>query len=122
MIKLLLDQGLPRSAIVLLRQHGVDAVHVSEIGMSTASDIDIIHKARCDDRVIVTLDADFHSLLAVNAFSNPSVLRIRIEGLNGEDLFKLLCRVLELCGNDLASGAVVSVQNNRIGIKLLPIK
>jgi len=34
-MKLLLDQGLPRSALGLLREAGIDAVHVAEIGYST---------------------------------------------------------------------------------------
>ena len=121
MIRLLLDQGLPRSATILLQQRGIDAIHVGDIGMSAASDMEILDKARCDNRIVVTLDADFHSLLAVNALSSPSVLRIRIEGLNGDGLCTLLCRVFELCGDDLAIGAVVSAQINRIGVKLLPI-
>jgi predicted nuclease of predicted toxin-antitoxin system len=62
--RLLLDQGLPASTAVLLRQSGWDVVHVSEIGMSRASDTDIVQRARAELRVCVTLDADFHSLLA----------------------------------------------------------
>ena len=37
-MKLLLDQGLPRSAAELLRQKGLDAVHTGECGLSVASD------------------------------------------------------------------------------------
>lgn len=43
-MKLLLDQGLPRSAARLLREEGVDAVHVEEIGCSTAVDAKILVK------------------------------------------------------------------------------
>jgi predicted nuclease of predicted toxin-antitoxin system len=34
-MKLLLDQGLPRTAAELLRTAGVDAIHVGEIGYAT---------------------------------------------------------------------------------------
>ena len=34
----LLDQGLAPRAAMILRQHGVDAIHVSEIGMDRAED------------------------------------------------------------------------------------
>nr|WP_258003931.1 DUF5615 family PIN-like protein [Fischerella thermalis] len=41
-MKLLLDQGLPRSAATLLSEAGIDAVHVAEIGLSAADDRDIL--------------------------------------------------------------------------------
>lgn len=39
MIKMLLDQGLPRTAASLLRERGWDVQHVSERGMSRAEDV-----------------------------------------------------------------------------------
>ena len=64
-MKLLLDQGLPLSAAILLRETEVDAVHVSEIGMFAAEDAEIIQKAREKGCVVATLDADSHTLLAL---------------------------------------------------------
>ena len=61
-MKLLLDQGLPLSAATLLRSEGIDTIHVGEIGMSEAEDVEIIQRAREERRVIATLDADFHTL------------------------------------------------------------
>lgn len=45
-MKLLLDQGLPRSAADLLRKTGVDTVHVGEIGLAMAEDAAILEEAR----------------------------------------------------------------------------
>lgn len=80
-MKLLLDQGLPLSAAALLRDANIDTIHVSAIGMSEAEDADIIQRARDEGRVVVTLDADFHALLALDVATTPSVIRIRIERL-----------------------------------------
>ncbi|WP_335146855.1 DUF5615 family PIN-like protein [Nostoc sp.] len=41
-MKLLPRQGLPLSAAALLRDAGIDTIHVGEIGMSEAEDAEII--------------------------------------------------------------------------------
>jgi predicted nuclease of predicted toxin-antitoxin system len=65
-MKLLLDQGLPLSAAKLLREARIDIVHVSEIGYSTADDATILKRGRDEGRIAITLDADFHALLALS--------------------------------------------------------
>jgi predicted nuclease of predicted toxin-antitoxin system len=52
-MKRLLDQGLPLSAAALLRDAGIDTVHVGEIGMSAAEDTDIIQRARDEGRSLI---------------------------------------------------------------------
>ncbi|MFN6517499.1 MAG: DUF5615 family PIN-like protein [Nostoc sp. CreGUA01] len=37
----MLDQGLPLSATALLRDAGIDTIHVDEIGMSEAEDAEV---------------------------------------------------------------------------------
>ncbi len=61
-MRLLLDQGLPRSAARFLREAGIETVHVGEIGYATADDTAILQRARNEGRTVVTLDADFHAL------------------------------------------------------------
>ncbi|HEY6351458.1 MAG TPA: DUF5615 family PIN-like protein [Candidatus Angelobacter sp.] len=120
-MKLLLDQGLPRSTVVFLQNHGIEAVHVGDRGLAAASDSEILNLGRQESMVVVTLDADFHTLLALSGLMGPSVIRIRIEGLQGEALAKLLVSVLQVCNDDLLKGAMVSVTENGIRIRRLPV-
>ncbi|NJL28376.1 MAG: DUF5615 family PIN-like protein [Thermoanaerobaculia bacterium] len=120
-MRFLLDQGLPRSATGNLRDRGFDAVHVGEIGLETASDELILERSRQENRVAVTLDADFHALLALSGAATPSVIRFRIEGLRGPELVALLMTVLDKCTEDLQAGAVVTVQEQRIRLRRLPM-
>jgi len=83
-MKLLLDQGLPRSTVFPLRTAGIDAVHVGEKSLATAPDSLILDIARREQCIVVTLDADFHALLALSGAAGPSVIRIRIEGLRAD--------------------------------------
>jgi predicted nuclease of predicted toxin-antitoxin system len=120
-MKLLLDQGLPRSAASLLRAASVDSVHVGEIDMSAASDSAILVQGQAEQRVVVTLDADFHALLALSGATAPSVIRIRREGLKAVGLVTLLEKVIEAWGEELALGAVVTVDENRSRMRRLPL-
>ena len=120
-MRLLLDQGLPRSTVEYLRKIGIEAVHVGEIGMAEAEDREILAYASQNGLAIVTLDADFHALLARTASAEPSVIRIRIEGLRAEGLTDLLTTVLEICKEDLRKGAMVSVTEQAVRIRRLPL-
>jgi predicted nuclease of predicted toxin-antitoxin system len=120
-MKLLLDQGLPLSAATLLRDAGIDTIHVGEIGMSEAEDSDIIQRARDERRVVATLDADFHTLLALDVATTPSVIRIRIERLRAQALTNLLLTVIAECEEDLEQGSATTVEPSRIRIRRLPL-
>ncbi|KAM3111175.1 DUF5615 family PIN-like protein [Phormidesmis sp. 146-33] len=120
-MKLLLDQGLPLSAAALLRDADIDTIHVGEIGMSETEDADIIQRARDEERVVVTLDADFHALLALDVATTPSVIRIRIERLRAQALTALLLTVISECGEDLEQGSAITVEPSRIRIRRLPL-
>ncbi|QDU54681.1 DUF5615 family PIN-like protein [Aeoliella mucimassa] len=117
----LLDQGLPRSAISHLQLAGHDAVHVADLGQSRATDETILKLAIDSERVVVTLDADFHALLAAGASTSPSVIRIRIEGLKGPEIANIILQVVALTEKDIQQGAAVSVTSNAIRVRSLPL-
>ena len=121
MMKFLLDQGLPRSTVAELIDRGFDAVHVGQQGMESASDEEILAYGRDHDAVVVTLDADFHALLAAAHATNPSTIRIRIEGLTGARIANIIEQVVTSAESELTAGAVVSVTKTDIRVRLLPL-
>ena len=121
MKRLLLDQGLPQSTGGLLAQAGWDVIHVSDIGMSRAEDSDILQRARVEQRICVTLDADFHALLATSGERGPSVVRVRKEGLDAGALAAPLQAVWPGIELALADGAMVTVTDRSIRVRRLPI-
>jgi len=120
-IAFLLDQGLPRSAANELTRRGFDTVHTGDIGMAMATDEQILDHARHERRTVVTLDADFHALLALSNASSPSVVRIRIERLQGAQLAALVDRVITMCEGDLKAGAMVTVDEQSVRVRGLPL-
>lgn len=121
-MKLLIDQGLPRSCTSLLELAGVDAVHVGDLGMSSASDAEILDYAAKNQLIVVTLDADFHGLLAEQLARSPSVIRIRIEGLKSSDTSNVILKVIEVVRDELKSGAAVTVTPTKLRVRLLPLR
>ena len=120
-MRLLLDQGLPRSAVSLLANASIVAEHVADIDFATATDTEILAAALSRDAVVVCLDSDFHALLAASGATGPSVIRIRVEGLKGPAITELLLKVLAAIYAELEAGAVASVTVDRIRVRALPI-
>ena len=121
MNRLLLDQGLPRLSARLLTEAGWDVVHVADIGMSRAADSDILHRAVIENRVCVTLDADFHAQVATRGARSPSVIRIREEGLDAFALAALSQTIWHGIAEALENGAMVTVTERSAHVRRLPI-
>lgn len=120
-MQLLLDQGLPRTAATLLRDAGIDTLHVGEIEMATAKDSEILSYSQSEQRIVVTLDSDFHTLLAKDNAISPSVIRIRIEGLKAAAFSELMRTVLSQCAKSLNEGhCAITVQDQKIRVRQLP--
>ncbi len=121
-MRLLLDQGLPRSSAEILRNKGWDIQHTGEIGMSRATDRQILEYARDEQHIVITLDSDFHAILAVDNLDSPSVVRIRQEGLRGPELAKLLEKIRSRIGKQLENGAMATITEKTMRIRKIPLQ
>jgi predicted nuclease of predicted toxin-antitoxin system len=99
----------------------MDAFHTREVGLATADDRDILIWCREQARILITLDADCHALLALSSATSPSVVRIRLEGLRDQALADLIRRVVGTTSDDLAQGSAVTVSAKSIRIHRLPL-
>ncbi len=120
-MRLLLDQGLPRSSAEILRNKGWDIQHTGEIGMSRATDRQILEYARDEQRIVITLDSDFHAILAVENLDSPSVVRIRQEGLRGPELAELVEKIWSKIGQQLENGAMATITEKAMRIRKIPL-
>lgn len=122
LMRLLLDMGLPRRAADLLREQGHDAVHLGERGLARLGDEEVLALAAEEDRIVVTLDADFSAILALSGASGPSVIHLRIEGLGYREAARVIGAVLGSVEPDLATGCIVSVTARGIRVRRLPLR
>lgn len=118
----LLDQGLPRSTVQCLAALGVSSQHVGDMGLAAATDSAILACALQNKLVVVTLDADFHAALATSGATRPSVIRLRIEGLDGAATATILHQALQAAAAELSAGAMVTIKSgNLIRVRRLPV-
>lgn len=77
-MRLLLDENLSPRQAATLREQGYDAVAVLEIGLSGEPDEKIRQHAIAENRVLLTLDADFGNILRFPPAGTPGVIRLKV--------------------------------------------
>ncbi|MBW0088430.1 DUF5615 family PIN-like protein [Pseudonocardia sp. KRD-184] len=121
-MRLLLDNNLSPRLIDIMSTGGWDVVHVASMGLRAASDRVVLEAARTDDRILVSADTDFGTLLATSHAPHPSVVLVRrVAGRRVEELAGLLLANLPAVEDDLLRGSVVVIGDDSIRIRSLPI-
>ncbi len=89
--------------------------------MARATDSDILAFSLGRSAVVLTLDADFHTMLAVSGAGGPSVIRLRLQGLGASEVVAVLENVLAGFEAELQRGSLVTVKANKTTCHRLPI-
>lgn len=121
-MRLLVDENLSVHIAARLGEAGHDAVHVTAVGLGSTDDALILERAAEGGQVVLTADADFSTMLALQERSQPSVLMLRSsDHLTPDEQGELILRTLAQVGEELEDGAVASVTPKRIRIRTLPL-
>jgi predicted nuclease of predicted toxin-antitoxin system len=122
-MKFLIDNALSPVVAAELRDAGHDAIHVRDYGLADADDTEIFDRAAREQRVVVSADTDFGTILALRRASLPSVILFRgATPRNPKGQAALLLVNLGTVATMLERGAVVVVEPGRIRLRALPIE
>lgn len=120
-MRFLIDNALSPKLAELMRQNGLEAIHVREIGLQTASDQVIFAHAEQDGQIIVTADTDFSAILVRLKTRTPSVILFRTSRKQVDYLFELLTWGLQRFKADLDMGCILVFDDRRARVRALPI-
>jgi predicted nuclease of predicted toxin-antitoxin system len=122
-VKFLIDNPLSPRVAAGLRAAGHDAVHVLDYGMHAATDEAIFERAALESRVVVSVDTDFGTLLALREATSPSVILLRAVSLRrADDQVALILVALASTEAALRRGAIVILEHHRLRLRDLPIR
>jgi predicted nuclease of predicted toxin-antitoxin system len=113
-VKLLLDSCVWGGARADLAAAGHEAIWAGDWS-EDPGDRAILDSARRDARVLVTLDKDFGELAIVHGVPHAGI--VRLVGFRAREQAAALVRVLELHGNELAGGAIVTVSLGQLRLR-----
>jgi predicted nuclease of predicted toxin-antitoxin system len=107
----------------MLRFNDHDAVAVRAIGLADASDDEIVDRAFVDERIVISHDTDFGTLLAFRRPGKPPFILIRSsDSLTPDDHAGLIIANLDAIRDDLKVGAIVVFARGHLRTRRLPVR
>jgi predicted nuclease of predicted toxin-antitoxin system len=119
-MKLLVDMNLSPGWIEFIQQGGWEAIHWSSVGNSRATDKIIMDWARENGFSVFTHDLDFGTILAVTGAQKPSVVQVRTQDVMPQTLGNRILQVFHDYESFLDKGAIVTVDEVKSRVHILP--
>jgi predicted nuclease of predicted toxin-antitoxin system len=120
-IRILADMPISPQTVSYLGGMGYEAVRADKLGMERAEDEQLLRYAAERDMVIITMDLDFAGFLALSGMTKPSVITFRLRNPDASRINKMLEDILPRLVSELEVGNVVTVEEERIRVRRLPI-
>ena len=121
-MKLIIDMNLSPNWVQVLKEGGIEAIHWSDLGAQDSPDATILAYALEHQYIVLTHDLDFSAILASTNIEKPSVVQIRSTNVSPAAIGKQVIAALIQMTDELADGALVTVEPLKTRLRLLPFR
>lgn len=120
-MKIIADVNVSRRVVEKLRGEGIDVIRSTDLLDARATDTEILAEATRLGAIVMSHDQDFTALLATRNAVGPSLINLRVSYVDIDRLTRKIVDVLSLTKDDLASGAIVTIEDTRVRVHRLPV-
>lgn len=121
-MKIVIDMCLPPLWVDYFAGANIEASHWTQIGNPKAADKEIFEWAQQNGYIVFTHDLDFGAILAATNANAPSVIQIRTQDVTPEKQGTRLIEAIKSHENYLLAGALLTVDELKSKIRILPIR
>ncbi|MGB9669398.1 MAG: DUF5615 family PIN-like protein, partial [Anaerolineales bacterium] len=101
-LRFLIDEDVPRSTALALREAGFDALDVRDAGLRGKSDAEVFSYAQQEQRLLITCDLGFANILAFPPSKSIGILVVRIPDNEPIETFNIeVTRAVQEVGQNL---------------------
>jgi predicted nuclease of predicted toxin-antitoxin system len=121
-MRFLADQGVWKITVDTLRNWDHDVVTAKELGMARASDIELLTEAKQVNRLFITRDKEYGSLVFLTNIECRGVIFLRITPETTEEVHSELGRLLEEHSEEDLQRSFTTVELQRHRIRHIPLR
>lgn len=121
-MKFIIDMPLSPTLSDWLASKGHDAVHTRDVGLSRATDNEILDYAVKEQRVIITADLDFPRLLALESSKKAGLVLFRGGNYSACETFERLERMFQSVPIEDLPYSIIIIEKKRIRRRRLTLE
>ena len=121
-MKILIDMNLSPQWVTTFAEAGFEAVHWADVGNPAAPDKELFDWAKENGFMVFTHDLDFGAILAATQAEGPSVIQVRTQNNLPEVLGEKVIELIQVYGSSLEKGALITLDEARARVRILPIR
>ena len=116
-MKLFLDQDVYHKIYVFLKENNFDVIRAKDLNLDRAGDDIILSESFKRDRILITKDKGFGSLVFFSRMKSAGVILLRLHPKDTEKIQKILLEVLTKYSQNQLKGTFITIEPDKYRIR-----